>query len=227
MTTSIPAYVEAGSKRTFAGAIDWPGWCRSARDEEGALAALLAYAQRYAKAVAAAAQSFVMPDSVSAFTVVQHLRGGSGTDFGVPSILPEPDAALLDGGQIERLIALLRAAWTAFDAAAGAAIGIELRKGPRGGGRDLDKMIVHVLEGERAYLGELGGKPPKATSLDPWADLAEVREAAVRLLRAREAGDEPAPGPRRTRPFWSPRYFVRRSAWHALDHAWEIEDRSR
>jgi hypothetical protein len=25
---------------------------------------------------------------------------------------------------------------------------------------------------------------------------------------------------------WLPRYFVRRVAWHALDHAWEIEDRA-
>jgi hypothetical protein len=25
---------------------------------------------------------------------------------------------------------------------------------------------------------------------------------------------------------WPPRYAARRIAWHALDHAWEIEDRS-
>jgi hypothetical protein len=24
---------------------------------------------------------------------------------------------------------------------------------------------------------------------------------------------------------WTPRFAVRRSAWHALDHAWELEDR--
>jgi hypothetical protein len=25
---------------------------------------------------------------------------------------------------------------------------------------------------------------------------------------------------------WTARYYVRRSAWHVLDHAWEIEDRA-
>jgi hypothetical protein len=24
---------------------------------------------------------------------------------------------------------------------------------------------------------------------------------------------------------WPARYYVRRAAWHVLDHAWEIEDR--
>jgi hypothetical protein len=37
---------------------------------------------------------------------------------------------------------------------------------------------------------------------------------------------KPVADPRQTKRPWSPRFFVRRSAWHALDHAWEIEDRS-
>jgi hypothetical protein len=57
--------------------------------------------------------------------------------------------------------------------------------------------------------------------------MADVRRASLDLLAAIAGGETPEPGPRRKRPFWQPRYFVRRSAWHALDHAWEIEDRSR
>lgn len=223
-TAGIPVYVETGSKRTMVGAIDWPGWCRGGRDEASALAALLASAPRYARVAEAAAQPFAVPATLADLVVVERLQGGSGTDFGIPSVPPSSDVAPLAGPDLERLIALLQAAWAAFDAAAAAA-GVELRKGPRGGGRDLDKLVAHVLEGEQAYLSELGGKPGRAAAADPWVQLAEVRQAAIRQLRARAAGEEPVPGPRRTRPFWRPRYYVRYSAWHALDHAREIEDR--
>ena len=30
----VETYLEVGAKRVFAGALDWPGWCRSARREE-------------------------------------------------------------------------------------------------------------------------------------------------------------------------------------------------
>jgi hypothetical protein len=42
-------YLEVGQKKIFAGALDWPGWCRSGRDEEAALATLVEYAPRYSK----------------------------------------------------------------------------------------------------------------------------------------------------------------------------------
>ena len=50
----IAVYLEIGPKRTFAGAVEWPGWCRIGRGEEEALEALLAYAPRYARVVEAA-----------------------------------------------------------------------------------------------------------------------------------------------------------------------------
>jgi hypothetical protein len=56
--------------------------------------------------------------------------------------------------------------------------------------------------------------------------MAGVRATALETLTARGSG-EPVPNPSTARTLWSIRYFVRRSAWHALDHAWEIEDRSR
>jgi hypothetical protein len=43
-------------------------------------------------------------------------------------------------------------------------------------------------------------------------------------LTAAAQGKIPAQGPRGGKR-WSPRYFVRRVAWHVLDHAWELEDR--
>ena len=82
-------------------------------------------------------------------------------------------------------------------------------------------MAGHVLEAEIAYLGALGSKPPKASAKD---EMAEVRTTALATLDAVVHG-RPIEHPRNTQRPWSPRYFVRRSAWHALDHAWEIEDR--
>ena len=221
----IPGYLEIARKRTFAGALDWPGWCRSGRDEAEALATLVAYGPRYARVVGGVAPQFEPPADVSAIEIVERLTGNSGTDFGVPAVPATSDSQPLDSAELERLIGLLQAAWGGFDTAAEGVSGMELRKGPRGGGRDRDRMIAPVLGGEQAYLRELGGTLPKMADSDIQPQLIAVRDTAIRMLRARAAGDEPTVGPRRTRPFWSLRYFVRYSAWHAPDHAWEIEDR--
>ena len=225
MAPPIPGYLEIAAKRTFAGAIDWPGWCRSGRNEDEALVALIAYGPRYAKVVAGVAPQLEPPAASSEIEIVERLTGNSGTDFGVPAVPPTSDRLPVNAADLERLVGLLQAAWRAFDAAAEAAVGLELRKGPRGGGRDLDKMQPHILEAEQAYLRELGGTLPKMAGADTQTQLAAVREVEIRALRARAAGEEPALGLRRMRPFWTLRYFVRYSAWHALDHAWEIEDR--
>lgn len=229
MSLKIAVYLEIGSKRTFAGAIDWPGWCRSERNEPEALAALVAYGQRYANVVGQALVGFQAPADPSALEVVERLHGNPATDFGAPCIAPSADNSPLEVTEAEPFVGLLQAAWAAFDAVAKAAVGLELRKGPRGGGRDLDKIVSHVLEGEAAYHAELGGIRQRTHAQEAAAakvEMAAVREAAVRMLRSRVRGEAPVLNPRRKRPLWSPRYFIRRSAWHALDHAWEIEDRA-
>jgi hypothetical protein len=214
----VSVAVESGAKRVFAVALDWPGWARSGKTEEEALANLAEYASRYAKVAGE-------PKLVSAtYEVVERLTGGSGTDFGIPSSVAEADERTLGTAELERQERMLQAAWKAFDAAARRARGKELRTGPRGGGRTLEKMASHVLEGEEAYLTQLGSRRPKDRADDPAVRMIWVREAALRALEARSAGEEP-PNPSAVRKKWSPRYFVRRSAWHALDHAWELEDR--
>jgi hypothetical protein len=85
-------------------------------------------------------------------------------------------------------------------------------------------MTTHVLEAEEAYLHQLGRRRPKPPKPDVQARLKEVRAAALEALEARARGDDP-PDPNAVHKRWNPRYFVRRSAWHALDHAWELEDR--
>lgn len=214
----VPVYLESGPRRVFAGAFDWPGWCRGGRNEGEALAALVAYGPRYAAVVG---PEFTPPADASALDVVERLEGNATTDFGAPAVEPRFDRRPVDDAELDRLSRLLSAAWTAFDAAVAGAHGVTLRKGPRGGGRDLDKIVSHVFEADRAYLSSLGGRFPKAGG----NDMVGLREACLQALRSRAHGEPPAPS-RRTAAPWTARYFVRRSAWHVLDHVWEIEDRA-
>lgn len=218
----IDVYLEMGQKKIFACAIDWPGWSRSGRDEEAALQALLEYAPRYAQALNAESFGFHPPAAGFNFDVIERLEGDAATDMGTPRMPPAADSRPVSDDEVCRLQDFLRACWQYFDTAARHAAGHELRKGPRGGGRDLDVMIRHVMDAERAYLASLGGKAPQTGSLD--LDREAERLAALDTLLASAHGEISLIGPRGGKR-WSPRYFTRRAAWHLLDHAWEIEDR--
>ena len=214
--SSVAIYLESASKRVFAGAIEWPGWERSGRDEDGAVEALVASAPRYARALGRSRSGFVVPAGPEDLRIVERLTGNATTDFGAPGIAPAADERPLDDAETERQVRLLRAAWAALDRAAAAAAGAALRTGPRGGGRQVDAIVAHVAAAEGAYLAKLGGRA--AAGADP-------RVAIVETIGTRARGEPPARTPR-SGVLWTPRYFVRRAAWHALDHAWEIEDRA-
>src|SRR5690606_9634420 len=96
----------------------------------------------------------------------------------------------------------------------------ELRKGPRGGGRDRDKMITHVLEAENSYARQIGIRVP-APAL---GDLEAIE--AQRLAIAAVLGERSDGGPVVPEKKWTARYAARRIAWHVLDHAWEMIDRT-
>ena len=82
----------------------------------------------------------------------------------MPGTAARDESRPLVGDELERQVALLRAAWAAFDASARKAVGVELRKGPRGGGRDLDKIIGHVREAESPTSERSARRrPPTAT----------------------------------------------------------------
>ena len=222
VSNQVEIYLEIGSKRTFAGALDWPGWCRSGRDEDSALQALLEAGPRYGRVLSRSRLGFIAPKDVSAFTVVERLKGNATTDFGAPAMTPAHDARPVTDADLKRLQSILRACWRALDAAVEKARGRSLRTGPRGGGRDLDKILDHVRGGETGYLSSLGGKVPSSAN-DP-ASTEEIRRAILDTLAASARGEIAAVGPRGGKR-WLPRYFVRREAWHVLDHVWEIEAR--
>lgn len=223
-TKMVDVYLEIGEKRTFAGAIDWPGWCRSGRDEESALQALVDYGTRYARVLRAKEFKFRAPADTSSFVLVERLKGNATTDFGAPDLAPESDVKPVHDAELYRLQVILKACWRAFDSAVKSARGKELRKGPRGGGRELDGVVRHVLDSDASYVSSLGWKVKQDEAAALSEELKRTRRAILEGLIAAEHGEVPERGPRGGIR-WKPRYFVRRVAWHVLDHAWEIEDR--
>jgi len=213
-STAIRVGVEATPKKAFASALDWPGWSRAGKSPDAAVEALLAYAPRYVRIVQAAGLELV--EAPAGVAVVQVADGDATTAFGAPSITFDADRAPTDPAEAGRLVAVLEAAWAAFDAVAAAAPA-ELRKGPRGGGRDTAKIVEHVLGAEGAYASAIG---LRLRVPDP-ADLHAV--AAFREALATALGHPSDGMPLRK---WTQRYAARRITWHVLDHAWEIEDRT-
>lgn len=206
----IRVAIETTDRKTFASALDWPGWSRSGRTEEAALEALAAHRERY-RTVVEQAGAAPLPDAP--FAVIERKPGDAGTAFGVPAIIFAADQEPVSRTDGARLAALVEAAWQALAAAAHVAPSA-LRKGPRGGGRDRDAVVEHVESAHPAYARSLGATLPAST-------VEAVRRAAMLdVLRAPSDGSPPE-GAR-----WPQRYAARRVAWHALDHAWEIEDRS-
>jgi hypothetical protein len=216
-TTTTPVYVESSRTRTFACAYDWPGWCRSGKDEASALAALAAYAPRYA-AVAKQARIPFEANPDGAFRVVERIAGSASTDFGVPGAIAKSDITPLAAAEGKRLASLLQASWAVYDQILAAAPA-ELRKGPRGGGRDRDKMADHVRDAEGAYIRKLGLRLDAPDRHDRRA-VAEFRAAIADAIR------RPSKGMPLVEKGWPQRYAARRIAWHLLDHAWEMQDRS-
>jgi hypothetical protein len=210
----LDVYLERGARRVFASAVEWPGYARIGKTDEEAIETLLDYGDRYASAVSSARQGFKPPSNVK---VVESGKGGSGTDFGALSFSPEADDRKVTPKEFKRQVALLKAAWKSFDAMATKHARKTLSTGPRGGGRSIAKMTAHVLEADVAYLSSIGARYKGS-------DMDELREAFLGRLERHWKG-EPIENKRRSEP-WTVRYCVRRSAWHALDHAWEIEDRA-
>src|SRR5512141_3150752 len=130
---TIRVLVESAPKKVFASALDWPGLARAGRDEGAAIEALLAALPRYAPIAESAGLAFAVDDVT--VEVVERVDGDAGTGFGVPSVICAADRVPVDADEARRLAALVEAAWAAFDRIAAGAPA-ELRKGPRGGGRD-------------------------------------------------------------------------------------------
>jgi hypothetical protein len=186
---------------------------------------MVAYAPRYAEVVAGTDQAFHPPKSVRGLSVAERLEGDATTDFGAPSITPAADLRVVPMRELDRLCDLLKACWAALDRAVEAAGDKDLRTGPRGGGRQTAKIVAHVTGAEAGYARRLAATPPAVDESVAPQVMAQVRATVIDAVRRGVTDGLPQAGPRGGK-IWAPRYFVRRDAWHVLDHAWEIEDRS-
>lgn len=199
--------------------IDWPGWSRGAKTAELALDTLEAYRDRYRPVAGLAGMSSEFA-AAGPIEVVEDKVGTGSTDFWGISFSPSAaERGPMDEAGLERGILLLRACWAFFDGVA-ARVSPELRKGPRGGGRDRDRIIRHVIRTESEdFAKRVGLRVPEGAALPP-DGLRRYREDYVAALRAYNAGEVARPMRSWTLPF-----LIRHSAFHALDHAWEMEDK--
>jgi len=204
--------------RAVAFAVDWPGWSRGARSPELALATLEAYRDRY-RPVALRAGMGAGFEAAGPLEVVEDRVGTGSTDFWGISFSPcSLEQAAMSDDELERKLRLLQAAWAFFDEV-GARVSAEMRKGPRGGGRDRDRIIRHVIRTESEdFARKVGLKVPEEGALG--AALPRYREAYLTAIRACHRGEVSF----RARS-WTLPFLVRHSAYHTLDHAWEMEDR--
>lgn len=217
----IAVCLEVSPKQVVASALEWPGWCRAGRDEDVALETLASYARRYALVAERAGVGFA---STAAFEVVERMPGGP-TAFAAPEcrrpfpqVTAKVEQAKVTSAAARRMVGLLSGAWATFDEIA-AASPAELRKGPRGGGRDRDKLIDHVIGAEAAYARKLGVKLKQRAAEDT-AAIEELREAIVAVVGSPSDGSPGGPSG------WTTRYAARRIAWHVLEHGWEMQDRA-
>ena len=206
-------YMELGDKKAIAWSLEWPGWCRIRKSEEEAVQALIDTDARYRLIAQRAGLEFAPSDLV----VVERLPGDANTAWGVPSVLATAETRPIDAVTAQRNVALLRASWDVLEEVVTASPA-ELRKGPRGGGRDRDEIWHHVIESERAYARKIGvrHKPFEANNLSA---LRAMREEIAAVLSIPSNGEPLVSGG------WNASYAVRRMAWHVVDHIWEIEDR--
>lgn len=217
----VRTVIERGpkGKRSVAFTVDWPGWSRGAKTAELALETLESYRERYRPVAGLAGMSREF-DVAGPLEIVEDKVGTGSTDFWGISFSPcAAEQEPMGEAELERGITLLRACWTYFDGVA-ARVSPEMRKGPRGGGRDRDRIIRHTIRTESEdFAKQVGLRIPEGAALTP-AGLRLHRETYVVAMRAYNAGEVS----RRMRS-WTLPFLIRHSAFHTLDHAWEMEDK--
>jgi hypothetical protein len=218
MAHAVRAMLEIGpkGKKSVAVAPDWPGLARGAKTEAAALDRLRAYVPRYAKVATLAGMDAEFPADAP-IDVVERYPGVGSTDFwGISFAFSDIDRQTMSNKELERHLALLRGCWAYFDDAR-SRVSAELAKGPRGGGRDRDQIVRHVIASEQQWAKKLG--LPALDDLPPTdAALTARRDAYCDAIRALHAEGKMA----RT---WPLRYLIRHTAFHTMDHAWEMEDK--
>ncbi len=218
MANHIRVTLEIGpkGKKVVAVAADWPGLERGAKTEEAAIERLLSYVPRYAAVTKLAGMEAAFA-ATTVVDVVEHYPGTGSTDFwGISFAFSGIDQQAMSGEALERELRLMRACWAFFDEVR-ARVSAEMQRGPRGGGRDRDRIVRHTFAAEQDWAKKLGVVTPDEAMLTKKGMKAH-REAYCNAIRAFHSQSKMARN-------WPLRYLIRHTAYHTLDHAWEMEDK--
>jgi hypothetical protein len=207
-------------KKAVAFSLDWPGWSRGAKTPELALETLESYRDRYRPVAqrAGVAREF---DEAGPLDVVEDHEGTPSVDFWGISFSPSTEERdePMDEAALDRGITILQASWAFFDGVT-ARVSPEMRKGPRGGGRDRHRIVRHTIRTESEdFAKQVGLRIPEEAALTP-EGLIQHRTTYLDAMRAYNRGEVE----KRMRS-WTLPYLIRHSAFHTLDHAWEMEDK--
>jgi hypothetical protein len=219
MANELRVTLEVGpqNKKVVAVAPDWPGLERGAKTGGDALEALRQYLPRYAK-VARLARMNARFAAITDLDVVEQYIGTGSTDFwGISFAFSSIDGQQMSSGDLDLQLTLLRACWTLFDDVRGH-VSAEMRKGPRGGGRDRDRIVRHVLGVEQDWARKVGVRTPKDEVVTDNDGLKLFRDAYCAAIRRCHSEGKMARS-------WPLRYLIRHTAYHTMDHAWEMEDK--
>ncbi|MDA8358131.1 MAG: hypothetical protein M0Z95_17975 [Actinomycetota bacterium] len=219
MVKKLRVTLETGpkGKRAAAVAPDWPGLERGAKSAEAAVETLVAYLARYAE-VAKLAGLEAAFDVTSGVDVVEQYTGTGSTDFwGISFGFSSIDRERLSEAELERQLAIVSACWGYFDDVR-RRVSAEMQKGPRGGGRDRDEIVRHVLAVEQDWAKKVGLRTQDDAVVTDDEGLRAFRDAYCAAIRSRHSAGDDARN-------WPLRYLIRHTAYHTMDHAWEMEDK--
>ena len=219
MTDRLRLTLEVGpkDKKVAAVAPDWPGLERGAKIGEAAIETLRSYLSRYAN-VAKLAGMEAEYAAISEVDVVEQYKGTGSTDFwGISFAFSSIDRQQMTSEDLERDLTLMQACWTFFDDVRGRVSAV-LHKGSRGGGRDRERIVGHVAGVEQDWARKVGVRTPEDAIVTDSDGLKEYRDAYCAAIRTFHSEGKMA----RT---WPLRYLIRHTAYHTMDHAWEMEDK--
>jgi len=216
----VRVVIEEGpkGKRFVAWAPDWPGLERGAKTPEAAVESLQEYIPRYVP-VAKLAKLDAELAGATVMDVVERYPGTGSTDFwGISFAYSSVDSLALSHEQLTREIALMRACWRRFDVVRHR-VSAEMRKGPRGGGRDRDRIVRHTLATVQEWARKVGVTTPSGDVIVDADGLKAYRAAHCRAITSFNSEGKMA----RT---WPLRFLIRHTAFHTMDHTWEMEDKN-
>jgi hypothetical protein len=206
-------------KKVVAVAPDWPGLERGAKTGEEAIERLRSYLPRYSQ-VATLAEMDAEFGTVKNIKVVEQYPGTGSTDFwGISFAFSSIDKQDMSRDELERELTLMKACWVFFDSVRGR-VSVEMQKGPRGGGRDRDHIVRHTLFSEQGWA-KMIGVPPSGDAMLTGKGLKAHRDAYCQAIRDYHSQGKSAGKIAK----WPLRYLIRHTAFHTLDHAWEMEDK--